>query len=174
MTYLYQKYSGNKAWAKPYITTLQKYADYLVQNGLYPIAQQSSVDAIGATANQTILVIQSAIGINAFGALTGQANYTAVANSYASIIENVGQDSEHTHFLTHYGSADSEWVTTYPFAFDQLLDLHTFNAVWTNGINRFTAPTQWNVVGAKLGVGVNTRAKPIVGSIFMIAALNST
>lgn len=227
MTYLYQKYSGNTAWAQPYIETLQKYTNYLVQNGLYPIVQQSSVDSIGATPNQTVLAIQSAIGINAFGALTGQANYTAVANSYASIIANLGQNSNHAHFITHYGGPDSEFVITYPFAFDQLLGLNTFNAsllqsqsdfyitqeqplgiqfdsdvqytilewemwaaatsskavrdyfinsvhtVWTSGINTFPAPTQWNVVGTNLGHGLATRAKPVVGSIFMIAALDS-
>ena len=208
MTYLYQKYSGNTYWAQPYIATLQKYADYLVRHSFYPIAQQSSVDSIGATPNQTVLAIQPAIRINAFSALNGLVNYTAVANIYAGIIANLGQDSNHTRFITHYGGSDSEFVLTYPFAFDQLLGLNTFNAsllrsqsdfyltqqqpfgiqfdsdirytvlewemgaaatsskavrdyfintvhtVWTSGINNFPAPTQWNVLGTKLGQGL--------------------
>jgi hypothetical protein len=228
MTYLYQKYSRNTAWAAPYIGTLQKYADYLVQTGLYPIAQQSSVDSIGATPNQTVLAIQAAIGINAFGALSGLSNYTTVALSYASIIAELGRDSTRTHFITHYGGADSEFVIVYPFAFDQLLGLNTFNTsvlqqqsefyttkaqpfgvqfdsdikytvlewemwaaaissdsvrdyfvnsvheVWTSRINTFPAPTQWNVVEPNLGVGTIARAKPVVGSIFMIAALHAS
>ena len=61
----YQKYSGDTAHARQYRSLLEGYADYLVHNSLYPSSQLISVDAIPATANQTGLAIQSAIGLKA-------------------------------------------------------------------------------------------------------------
>jgi hypothetical protein len=51
MAYSYQKRSGNTEWVRPYLPTLQKYADYLVQNGLYLPSQWPPVDSIEATVN---------------------------------------------------------------------------------------------------------------------------
>ena len=225
MAYAYQKASGNTEWIKPYVPTLQVYADYLVGNGLYPASQKSSVDAIGATANQTILAIYSAIGLTSFGALTGQANYTAKGKEFANTILKLGTSSDGTHILTHYNDSDSSWSSMYPFAWDKLIGLGTFNestyaleSAWYerelhpfgmpfyNGVNysvsdlslwcaatssaevsnalidavhlEYTSnltsvpgPTQWNVVGAGIGAWKQTKAKAIVGSYFMPAAV---
>ncbi|KAI1326747.1 hypothetical protein F5Y16DRAFT_421597 [Xylariaceae sp. FL0255] len=128
MAYAYQKASGDTEWVKPYVSVLQGFADYLVDNGLYTASQQSSVDSIGPTANQTILAMYSAIGLNAFGAMTGQANYTKVGKQFADVILEKGTDSEHTHITAHFGDPDDVWISTYPLAFDTMLDLGTFNS----------------------------------------------
>ena len=47
MVYAYQKASGDTTYAKPYTAVLQKFADYLVDNGLYVSKQSSAVDSIG-------------------------------------------------------------------------------------------------------------------------------
>ncbi|KAJ3493450.1 hypothetical protein NLG97_g4724 [Lecanicillium saksenae] len=44
MVCAYQKVSNNTEWIQSYIPILKKYADYLVQNGLYPPKQRSAVD----------------------------------------------------------------------------------------------------------------------------------
>ena len=127
MAYAYQKASGNTQWIKPYLAPLQKYADYLVTNGLFPPSQKSSVDSIGPTPNQTVLAIYSAIGLTAFGALSNQANYTKVGKDYATKIVEMGLDSNKTHIKAHYNDSDSSWITTYPTAFDVMLGLDTFD-----------------------------------------------
>ena len=128
MAYAYQKASGNTKWVKPYLPALQKYADYLVANGLYPASQKSSTDSIGATPNQTVLAIYSAIGLTSFGALSGQKNYTDKGKEFAPLILEMGTDTMNTHILAHYHDPDSSWVSTYPFAFDKMLGLNTFNS----------------------------------------------
>ena len=127
MAYSYQRASGDRDWVKPYVPALQKFADYLVNNGLYPAKQQSSVDSVGATANQTVLAMYVAIALTSFGALTGQENYTAVSKSFAPVILELGTDSIDTHITANYGAPDSSWISTYPFAFDKMLALGTFN-----------------------------------------------
>ena len=128
MVYGYQKASGNTEWAKQYIPLLQKYTDYLIDYGLYPVLQRSAVDEIGAAPNQTALSMSAAISLKAFGALSGMANYSALGDQYAKAVYDIGTNSDHTHFLTHYNDPVSSWVMTYPLAFDKLLALDTFNS----------------------------------------------
>ena len=128
MVYAYQKASGNTEWAKQYIPLLQKYTEYLVDYGLYPVLQRSAVDAIGAAPNQTALAMGAAISLKAFGALTGMSNYSSLGDQYAKTIYDVGTDTDKTHFLAHYSDPDSSWVMAYPLAIDKLLDLNTFSA----------------------------------------------
>ncbi|KAJ6789753.1 hypothetical protein PWT90_06774 [Aphanocladium album] len=127
MVYAYHKISKNTQWARPYVPILKKYADYLVQNGLYPAKQRSAVDSIQATANQTVLAIYSAIGIASFGELASASNYTAKGKDFASKILDLAVNTKGNHIITHYSDPASSWIGTYPFAFDKLLDLGLFN-----------------------------------------------
>jgi hypothetical protein len=128
MVYAYQRATGNTEWVKPYLDPLKKYADYLVENGLYPPSQQSSVDSIEPTPNQTVLAIYSAIGLSAFGAISGDEYYTNKAREYGPKILDMGTDSARTHIKAHYNDTDDSWISTYPFAFDVMLGLDTFNS----------------------------------------------
>ncbi|CAK7226832.1 hypothetical protein SEUCBS140593_006376 [Sporothrix eucalyptigena] len=125
MAYAYQKASGDTEYIKPYLGPLQRFADYLVDNGLYTAAQQSSVDSIGATANQTVLAMYSAVALTAFGALTGQDNYTQVGREFADVIMREGVAGGHV--TAHFGDPASSWISTYPFGFDKMVGLNTFN-----------------------------------------------
>ncbi|CAK7230924.1 hypothetical protein SCUCBS95973_007737 [Sporothrix curviconia] len=125
MAYAYQKASGDTEYIKPYLGPLTRFADYLVDNGLYTAAQQSSVDSIGATANQTVLAMYSAVALTAFGALTGQDNYTAVGRQFADVIMAEGVAGGHV--TAHFGDPASSWISTYPFGFDKMVGLGTFN-----------------------------------------------
>lgn len=79
MIYNHQKLTGDTAWVQKYSSNFQVYADYLINNGLYPSSQRDTVDTIPATANQTNLAIISTIGLNAYGAVTGNQVYTQKA-----------------------------------------------------------------------------------------------
>ena len=126
MVYAYQKASGDTEYAKPYIGVLQKFADYLVDNGLYVSNQSSSVDSIGPTPNQTVLAMYSAIALTSFGATTGMDNYTAVGKHFADIILQQGVNG--SHITANFGDPASSWISTYPMGFDMMLGLNTFNA----------------------------------------------
>lgn len=128
MAYSYQKASGDKEWVKPYVSELQKYADYLVQHGLYSASERMSADHIRPTANQTILAMYSAIGLTSFGTMTGKQNYTEKGKEFAEELIKLGLDSTGTHLKIHYNDTDSSWITAYPFGFDKMLDLNTFNS----------------------------------------------
>jgi hypothetical protein len=120
----YQKYSGDTAYAQQYRPLLEGYADYLVHNSLYPSSQLISVDAIPATANQTGLAIQSAIGLQAASVLLDNATLAI----YDQGLGLDGPDPEHSsHFTYNYGK-ESTWNVLFPAFSDVLLDLKTFPA----------------------------------------------
>jgi hypothetical protein len=127
----YQNYSGDTAYAQGYRSLLEGYADYLVRNSLYPSSQLISVDAIPATANQTGLAIQSAIGLKAASVVLDNATLADTADSFAETIYNKGlgldgKDPAHSsHFTYNYGKS-STWNVLFPAYSDVLLDLKTF------------------------------------------------
>ena len=130
MVYAYQKLTGDKTWAQEYAALFEKYADYLINNGLYPFSQLDTVDFIPATANQTNLAIVSTIGLNAYGAVTGNETDTQVAQKLANEIytNGLGTDqpgSSATHFTYNYHDAIS-WGTLFNLFPDQWLGLNTF------------------------------------------------
>ena len=136
LLYAYQKYTGDTAWAQNYLPLLEGYAEYLAANSLYPASQLISVDAIGATANQTALAIQSTIGLNAASIITGNHTYATIAADFAKTIydDALGLDgatlAESTHFTYNYGK-NTTWNVLFASYSDVLLDLNTFpSAAW--------------------------------------------
>lgn len=136
LLYAYQELTGDTAWALQYSSLLNGYAEYLVQNSLYPASQLISVDAIAAQPNQTGLAIQSAIGLNAAAKLLGNSTYSTTAKSYANAIytEGLGLNgptpAQSTHFTYYYGQ-DSTWNVLFPAFSDVALRLDTFpSSAW--------------------------------------------
>lgn len=86
--------SRHTRYAAHYNSLFQGYADYLVQNCLYPTEQLSTSDADGPAANQTNLAIKAAVGLTAFASLTGQQNYTTTGQLFAKSIyyDGLGTD----------------------------------------------------------------------------------
>ena len=131
LVYAYQMYGNDKAWAGNYTSVLSEYATYLQYNGLIPATQLISVDAIQATANQTGLAVQSAIGLKAAGALLQNSAFTNAAEFIVNEVYNQGlgldgsSPSTSTHFTYNYG-LDSTWGTLFPAYPDVLLNLTTF------------------------------------------------
>ncbi len=90
MAYQYQQLTGDNAWAQSHGKLFKQFADYLKTNGLNPSLQLDTVDSIKPTVNQTNLAITSAIGLKAYGALTGNQAYTQTAQTFASTIYRQG------------------------------------------------------------------------------------
>ncbi|RAK98793.1 DUF1793-domain-containing protein [Aspergillus ibericus CBS 121593] len=124
----YVRATGDTQWAAQYTDLLQGYADYLVDNGVDITEQLSSNDAAGALANETNLAIKAAVGIKAFGELTGRAEYSRIGQARADLFftQGRGTDEEKTHFVLQYPDKPASWKIPYNLYPDVLLDLQTF------------------------------------------------
>ncbi|KAF7187912.1 Glutaminase A [Pseudocercospora fuligena] len=132
----YQQYTGDSSFAKQYSSQFPGWANYLAQNSLYPASQLISVDAIPASANQTALAMQAAIGLNAAATLTGNKSYADTAASIAKKIYNdaLGLDgptlAQSAHFTYNYGS-NTTWNVIFAAYSDVILNLTTFpSSAW--------------------------------------------
>lgn len=139
MAYQYQHLTGDQTWAQSHSKLLQQHADYLQTNGLTPQLQSDTVDSINPSTNQTNLAITSAIGLKAYGALTGNQAYTQTGQSLANTIytQGLGTDLYRNgtsttttkgtpkHFTYNYGTSTS-WGTVFNLFPDQYLNLSTF------------------------------------------------
>lgn len=129
----YEQATGDASWGETYSAILEQWAEYLANNGLYPTNQLSTTDGLGAFTNMTSLAVKAAVGLSAYGSLTGQQNWTTLANSFARTITTPGvgveEDSQtqRSYFDLTYQDQDTFYLTfnTYPSA---LFNLSTFNA----------------------------------------------
>ncbi|GFF24109.1 uncharacterized protein C16H5.12c [Aspergillus lentulus] len=128
LTLAYVRATGDEAWATQYFDILKGYADYLVENGIDIAEQLSSNDAAGPLANETNLAIKAAVGLKAFGELTGLTQYSNIADSRADLlfVQGLGTDEQKTHFVLQYPDKPSSWKTPYNLYPDVLLSLGTF------------------------------------------------
>ncbi|KAL4806398.1 hypothetical protein BDV18DRAFT_152350 [Aspergillus unguis] len=127
-----------------YMDVLRKYADYLL----------SSNDAAGPLANETNLAIKAAVGLKAFGELSGQTNYSRIGEEHADIFftQGLGTDDEKTHFVLQYPDDPKSWKTPYNLYPDVLFNLNTFpNEAYQMG-NKF-----YQSVRADYGVPLDNR-----------------
>lgn len=131
LMYAYQELSGDSSYTEEYKSLLDGWAQYLVDNGLYPASQLISVDAIPGTPNQTALAMQSAIGLKAASLLLDNSSYSDTSDSFADKIYNQGlglndnSPNTSTHFTYNYGSDDS-WNVIFASFPDVFLNLSTF------------------------------------------------
>lgn len=128
LSYAYFKATGNNYFVNTYPKLFQSYADYLVQEGLDIKFQFATTDAAGPLANQTNLAIKAAVGLVAYGKMSGNTAYTDTGFRYAHTLyhDGKGTDAAKTHFTLEYG-VDSSWTTAFNLFPDLLLDLQTFN-----------------------------------------------
>ncbi|KAL4980869.1 hypothetical protein BDW66DRAFT_699 [Aspergillus desertorum] len=124
----YVRATGDSAWADQYIDILKKYADYLVENSIDIELQLSSNDAAGPLANETNLAIKAAVGLKAFGELSGLNEYSRVGEERASLFFNqgLGTDETESHFVLQYPNQPTSWKIPYNLYPDVLFDLKTF------------------------------------------------
>jgi hypothetical protein len=124
----YVRATGDSAWADKYIHILRGYADYLVKNSVDIANQLSSNDAAGPLANETNLAIKAAVGLRAFGELSGLSEYSRIGKERASLFftQGLGTDEAKSHFVLQYPDKPSSWKTPYNLFPDVLFDLKTF------------------------------------------------
>ncbi|RDW74656.1 putative glutaminase [Aspergillus mulundensis] len=124
----YLRATGDEAWVAQYIDILKKYADYLVENSIDIELQLSSNDAAGPLANETNLAIKAAVGLKAFGELSGFREYSRIGEERANLFFNqgLGTDEAKTHFVLQYPNKPTSWKTPYNLYPDVLFKLETF------------------------------------------------
>lgn len=130
LSYAYVLASGNKAWAEPHLPLLQHYADYLVFNSINISDQLSTNDAAGPLPNETNLAVKAAVGLKAFGVLSGLQNYSDIGDQHANILWNLGLGTDRVEDPTHITLEYPHNKTTFKIIFnlfpDILLSLNTF------------------------------------------------
>jgi len=130
LAYAYHLSTPNETWTTQYMSLFQKYADYLVpdNNSLNISLQLSTNDAAGPLANETNLAVKGALGLKAFGLLSGMSNYSTLGDSHANLLytQGLATDANKTHFALTYPSDPSTWKVTFNLFPDLLLNLSTF------------------------------------------------
>jgi hypothetical protein len=120
--------TGDTKWTSQYTEIFQEYADYLADNSINIATQLSSNDAAGPLANETNLAIKAAVGLKAFGEMSGNKYYSRIGEEHASLFfeKGLGTDKQKTHFMLEYPDYSETWKTPYNLFPDVLLDLKTF------------------------------------------------
>lgn len=130
MVLAYVQRSGDSDYVKQHYTILKQWAEYLVEDSLYPAQQLSTDDFAGHLANQTNLALKGIIGIEAMSqlsSLVGETsdaeNYTTIAHDYISKWQTLGinNDSSPPHAVLNYGNS-STWGLLYNLYNDKLLN----------------------------------------------------
>ncbi|MBW0485736.1 hypothetical protein O181_025451 [Austropuccinia psidii MF-1] len=118
--------------ARAYYKILVQWADWLVENALYPDDQRSTDDFFGTSTNQTSLAVKGILGLRSMAEISGalgQANdsarYGYLATQYANKFLKLGVSDDHTHVLGSYGN-QSSWSTQYNLLFDKLYGFQLF------------------------------------------------
>ena len=139
----YQASSGNKTWAASHKKLFDKYATWLVNNGLYPSHQLSTNDGLGPFSNMTQLGVKAAVALSAYGQLTGDTSWTDKGNLFASTINTPGVGVEISHstnqnyFTLAYGN--DTWFMMFNLYPAKLLNLTCFPQSAYDGQSAFLA-----------------------------------
>lgn len=124
----YAQATGDTEWTDQYLGIFKKYADYLVDNSIDIANQLSSNDAAGPLPNETNLAIKGAVGIRAYGELSGDKHYSRIGQEHADLFygQQLGTDEAQTHFVLQYPDYPNSWKIPYNLFPDVLLGLETF------------------------------------------------
>lgn len=152
----YTRATGDLGWTAQYMKVFQKYADYLVDNSIDIAYQLSSNDAAGPLANETNLAIKAAVGLKAFGELSGNPYYSRVGNEHANLFfqQKLGTDDEQTHFVLEYPDYPETWKIPYNLYPDVLFALETFPKAAYQMSNEFFSSSS---VRGEYGVPLDNR-----------------
>ncbi len=124
--------SGSTALAERYWAILEKWAEYLIANGLDPENQLCTDDFAGHLARNTNLSIKAILGIASFAKLCemsgkGDAErYMKTAREYAARWEEMARDGEH-YRLTFDG--EGTWSLKYNLVWDRILGFNIFSGM---------------------------------------------
>ncbi|KAH8884348.1 DUF1793-domain-containing protein [Thozetella sp. PMI_491] len=158
MALAYAQKSGDTNYLNQHWTYLEKWAGFLISDGLIPGEQLSTDDFAGPLVNQTNLALKAIIGIGAMGKiaqLTGRTDtYTATAKSYIEKWYEYGinTNSVPPHSMLKYGDTASHGLLYNLYA-DKTLGLNLVKKEIYDGQSEFYS----NLMG-RYGVPLDTRA----------------
>ncbi|CAH7688393.1 hypothetical protein PPACK8108_LOCUS23360 [Phakopsora pachyrhizi] len=116
-----------KEQAQKYYALLTQWADWLVENTLYPEDQ-----LFEASSNQTSLVIKGILGLRSMseiayslGYMNESSRYRDIAAQYSRKFLQLAVADDRTHLLGSYGN-QSSWSTEYNLFFDKLYGFNFF------------------------------------------------
>ncbi|WAR60637.1 hypothetical protein PtB15_9B576 [Puccinia triticina] len=145
-----------------YYEILVQWADWLLDNTLYPDEQRSTDDFFGPTPNQTSLVVKGIMGLRSMSEISislGQTNdsmrYRDKANELAREFLKIGVANDRTHILGAYGN-QSSWSTQYNLYFDKLFGFKLFPE-WV-----YEMQDQWYLIqadGGPYGPALDSRSR---------------
>ena len=132
MTLSLAQKGGDTSLIQKYISLLDQWTQYLIEDSLIPAEQLSTDDFAGRLANQTNLAIKGIIGIKAMSKIAEIAgdsakaqNYSDIATSYVQQWQNFALSSDKTHLTLNYGN-DASWGLAYNLYADKLLGTNVF------------------------------------------------
>ncbi|KAF2633090.1 glutaminase GtaA [Macroventuria anomochaeta] len=130
MVLAYVQRSGDTDYIKQHYTILRQWAEYLVEDSLFPAEQLSTDDFAGHLANQTNLALKGIIAIEAMSQLSSlinkasnAQNYTKIAHDYITKWQTLGLNTadDPPHAVLNYGNT-STWGLLYNLYNDKLLN----------------------------------------------------
>lgn len=130
MVLAYVQRSGNTDYVKQHYNILKQWAEYLVEDSLYPAEQLSTDDFAGHLVNQTNLALKGIIGIEAMSQLSSLINQTADAQNYTTIAHDyitkwqalgINTAANPPHAILNYGNTTT-WGLLYNLYNDRLLN----------------------------------------------------
>ena len=124
------RHEGSADFAKPYWPMLNRWADYLVREGLDPTNQLCSADMFGHLPRNANLALKAVIGIGGFARLCELAGkpddaekYRAIAQDYAVRWQDLAKGDGRT--ILAYGQPDT-WAMKHNLIWDRVLGLNLF------------------------------------------------
>lgn len=146
----YQRATGDKAFAKGYAKTLEKWAKYLEAKGFDPENQLCTDDFAGHLAHNTNLSLKAIIALRAYGELSGDKKYNELAAKWAKDWVKAADDGD--HFRLTFDKTGT-WSMKYNLLWDQLLGFNLFpRAVVDKELNYYIK------IQNKFGLPLDSRA----------------
>lgn len=160
MVLAYVQRSGNVDYIKEHYNILKQWAEYLVEDSLYPDEQLSTDDFAGHLANQTNLALKGIIGIEAMSQISkligrndDAQRFTEISHDYITKWQalSINTVANPPHTMLNYGNTTT-WSLLYNLYNDRLLN--------TNLVPQNVYDIQsefYRTVKEKYGVPLDTR-----------------
>lgn len=161
MSYAYIRFGGKAENIAPYMATLAKWADYLVEKGVILENQLCTDDFAGHSEKNVNLAIKSVIGIACFDKLkeacsfTAECDYAAIARDYAAKLTALALKEDGS--LAFSLDKKDTWSLKYNLVWDGIFGFGLFDekiyaaesAVYVAKLNKYGLPLDYRAAFCK-------------------------